>query len=216
MLHLLCIGPQHFETLKHNISKDPYYKAGLERVFDIVGDNEGPQETGGDVYSLKPEFYDDYNPYHYHYNHQEQLASEFSVKKIHQSRNEENCCPPPVPVPLDPALHGLLGLMNCDITMHLIHQVFLRTSNPFSCTFSEGQLKAALYLTGLALVEEEACHRNKSRPPFEFSVKAQNRYQLLSVLDSLQANVRVDVHRPLLMWAIRKFRSVHSAAQAYN
>ena len=95
----------------------------------------------------------------------------------------------------------------------------LETIGFVSCrsrTFSEGQLQAALHLTGLALREEEARQQDKSRTAFEFGVKAQESYRLLSVLESLQTNGRVDVHRPLLMWTIRKFRSVHSAAQVHS
>ena len=38
-------------------------------------------------------------------------------------------------------------------------------------------------------------------------------FRLLNVLESLQTNGRVDVHRPLLIWIIRKFRSVLSTAE---
>ena len=38
---------------------------------------------------------------------------------------------------------------------------------------------------------------------------------MLSLLESLQTNGRVDVHRPLLTWTIRKFRSVLATAQVF-
>ena len=217
VLHLLCVESQGHAALNRALPEDAHHETGLERVADKVAVFRKPlQGTGRGVFSLKPEFYGDYNVYHYHYSREDQSRSEDNVRKIRRGRNEENCCPPPVPIPLAPALRGLVGLMNCDITMHLIHQVLLRTYDLRSRTFSEGQLQAALHLTGLALREEEARQQDKSRTAFEFSVKAQESYRLLSVLESLQTNGRVDVHRPLLMWTIRKFRSVHSAAQVHS
>jgi E3 ubiquitin-protein ligase UBR2 len=214
VLHLLCVESQGHAALNRALPEDAHHETGLERVADKVAVFRKPlQGTGRGVFSLKPEFYGDYNVYHYHYSREDQSRSEDNVRKIRRGRNEENCCPPPVPIPLAPALRNLVGLMNCQITMHLIHQVLLRTYDLRSRTFSEGQLQAALHLTGLALREEESRQQNKSRPPFDFSVQAQENFRLLTVLESLQTNGRVDVHRPLLMWTIRKFRSVHSAAQ---
>lgn len=214
VLHLLCVESQGHAALNRALPEDAHHETGLERVADKVAVFRKPlQGTGRGVFSLKPEFYGDYNVYHYHYSREDQSRSEDNVRKIRRTRNEENCCPPPVPIPLAPALRGLVGLMNCQITMHLIHQVLLRTYDLRSRTFSEGQLQAALHLTGLALREEESRQQDKSRLPFDFSVQAQEHFRLLTVLESLQTNGRVDVHRPLLMWTIRKFRSVHSAAQ---
>lgn len=214
MLHLLCVESQGHAALNRALPEDAHHETGLERVADRVAIFRKPlQGTGRGVFSLKPEFYADYNVYHYHYSREDQSRSEDSVRKIRRTRNEENCCPPPVPITLAPALRGLVGLMNSRVTMHLVHQVLERTYDLRSRTFSEGQLQAALHLIGLALREEEARQQDKSRPPFEFSVPAQEHYRLLTVLESLQTNGRVDVHRPLLMWTIRKFRSVQSAAQ---
>lgn len=215
VLHLLCVESQGHAALNRALPEDAHHETGLERVADKVAVFRKPlQGTGRGVFSLKPEFYGDYNVYHYHYSREDQSRSEDNVRKIRRARNEENCCPPPIPIVLAPALRGLVGLMNCQITMHLIHQVLTRTSDLRSRTFSEGQLQAALHLTGLALREEESCQQDKTRPPFAFSVQAQEQFGLLTVLESLQTNGRVDVHRPLLMWTIRKFRSVHSAAQS--
>ena len=91
--------------------------------------------------------------------------------------------------------------------------MLVRTYDLRSRTFSEGQLQAVLHLTGLALREEEASQLDKTRPTFEFTVKAMEQFRLLNVLTSLQTNGRVDVHRPLLLWTIRKFRSVLSTAE---
>lgn len=217
MLHLLCVEPQGHAALNRALPEDAHHETGLERVADKVAVFRKPQQgTSRGVFSLKPEFYAEYNVYHYHYSREDQSRSEDNVRKIRRGRNEENCCPPPVPITLAPALRPLVGLVNCRTTMHVIQQVFLRTHDLRSRTFSEGQLQAALHLTGMALREEEARQQDKSRPPFEFSVQAQEQFQLLSVLESLQTNGRIDVHRPLLQWTTRKFRSVLATAQVMS
>ena len=217
VLHLLCVESQGHAALNRALPEDAHHETGLERVADRVAVFRKPvQGTGRGVFSLKPEFYADYNVYHYHYSREDQSRSEDSVRKIRRGRNEENCCPPPVPVALAPALRGLVGLINSRITIHLVHQVLQRTYDLRSRTFSEGQLQAALHLIGLALREEEARQLDKTRPPFEFTLPAQQNYRMLSVLESLQTNGRVDVHRPLLMWTIRKFRSVQLSASAQS
>lgn len=211
---MLCVEPQGHAALNRALPEDAHHETGLERVADKVAIFRKPaQGTGRGVFSLKPEFYADYNVYHYHYSREDQSRSEDNVRKIRRSRNEENCCPPPAPIPLTSPLRGLVGLVNCHITMHIIRQVLLRTCDLRSRTFSEGQLQAVLHLIGVALREEEARQTDQNRAPFEFSVAAQEQYQLLNLLESLQTNGRVDVHRPLLNWTIRKFRSVLSTAQ---
>lgn len=213
VLHMLCVEPQGHAALNRALPEDAHHETGLERVADKVAVFRKPlQGTGRGVFSLKPEFYGDYNVYHYHYSREDQSRSEDNVRKIRRGRNEENCCPPPAPITLTAPMRGLVGLVNCETTMHIINQVLLRTYDLRSRTFSEGQLQAVLHLTGLALREEEARQTDKTRPPFEFSVRAQEQFQLLNLLESLQTNGRVDVHRPLLNWTIRKFRSVLSTA----
>jgi len=217
VLHLLCVEPQGHAALNRALPEDAHHETGLERVADRVAVFRKPlQGTGRGVFSLKPEFYGDYNVYHYHYSREDQSRSEDNVRKIRRGRNEENCCPPPVPILLAQPLRGLVSLLNSYLTMHLINQVLVRTYDLRSRTFSEGQLQAVLHLTGLALREEEASQLDKTRPSFEFTVKAMEQFRLLNVLESLQTNGRVDVHRPLLIWIIRKFRSVLSTAESRN
>ncbi len=214
VLHLLCVESQGHAALNRALPEDAHHETGLERVADRVAIFRKPlQGTGRGVFSLKSELYADYNVYHYHYSREDQSRSEDNVRKIRRSRNEENCCPPPVPIALTQPLRGLVGLMNCRLTMHLIQMVLMRTSDLRSRTFTEPQLQATLHLTGLALREEEVRQLDKTRPPFEFSVPAQEQFQLLTLLESLQTNGRVEAHRPLLMWTIRKYRSVISTAQ---
>lgn len=217
VLHLLCVEPQGHAALNRALPEDAHHETGLERVVDRVAVFRKPVHgTGRGVFSLKPELYADYNVYHYHYSREDQSRSEDNVRKIRRSRKEENCCPPPSPVALAPPLRGLEGLLNCRVTKHLIQQTLLRTGDLRSRTFSEPQLQAVLHITGLALREEEARQQDKSRAPFEFSVEAQEQFQVLTLLDSLQTNGRVDAHRPLLTWVIRKFRSVLSTAQVIS
>ena len=53
---------------------------------------------------------------------EDQTHSEDNVRKVRRGLNEENRFPQPVPIPQPPALHGcLVGMMNCDITIQLIH-----------------------------------------------------------------------------------------------
>lgn len=214
VLHLLCVEPQGHAALNRALPEDAHHETGLERVADRVAVFRKPlQGTGRGVFSLKSEFYADYNVYHYHYSREDQSKSEDNVRKIRRGRGEENCCPPPALIGLAQPLRGLSGLLNCRLTMHLVHQVLLRTHDLRSRSFSEGQLQAALHIIGLALREEEAWQLDKTRQQFEYSVVANEQFQMLSLLESLQTNGRVDVHRPLLTWIIRKFRSILSTAQ---
>lgn len=116
--------PQGHAALNRALPEDAHHETGLERVADRVAVFRKPlQGTGRGVFSLKPEFYADYNVYHYHYSREDQSRSEDNVRKIRRGRNEENCCPPPVPIVLAQPLRGLVSLLNCHLTMHLINQV---------------------------------------------------------------------------------------------
>ena len=167
VLHLLCVEPQGHAALNRALPEDAHHETGLERVADRVAVFRKPlQGTGRGVFSLKSEFYADYNVYHYHYSREDQSRSEDNVRKIRRGRGEENCCPPPALAGLTQPLKGLAGLLNCRLTMHLVHQVLLRTYDLRSRSFSEGQLQAALHLIGLALREEEARQLDKTRQVF--------------------------------------------------
>ena len=133
MLHLLCVEPQGHAALNRALPEDAHHETGLERVADRVAVFRKPlQGTGRGVFSLKPEFYGDYNVYHYHYSREDQSRSEDNVRKIRRGRNEENCCPPPVPILLAQPLRGLVSLLNSYLTMHLINQVETRTDQEYS------------------------------------------------------------------------------------
>lgn len=89
----LCIKPFSHSELSKAL---PDSQTGMEMVIDSVAEFKKPtQSDKKGVYVLKPEFFEDYNMYFYHYTKEEKSKSEEAQRKRRKDKGELVCCPPP-------------------------------------------------------------------------------------------------------------------------
>lgn len=95
IIQQLCIKPFSHSELNRtlpDVQNDEYVENVIESVAVFKKPNQSDKMG---VYELKPQFYDDYNMYFYHYTKEEKSKSEEEQRKRRKTKNELVCCPPP-------------------------------------------------------------------------------------------------------------------------
>lgn len=205
----LCIKPMAHSELNKTLPDDVNLETGLEKVIDEVAVFKKPvQGSGKGVYELKPELYDQYNMYFYHYTKEELSKSEEEQRKRRKTAKELECCPPPKLPLLTEAFHTLPNLFQCDVMFYIIQTVLKRCLNLRARSFSEHQLQKVLHLIGYALQEEES----KEYPYLMFAEKSM-KWNIEKLLEDLLPSARVEAHRDMLTWTLNKFKQVKATRE---
>lgn len=200
----LCIKPMAHSELNKIITDDIAHETALDDVIDDLATFKKPtQSSGKGVYELKDHFYADYNVFFYHYTREELSKSEEAQRKRRKTAGELECCPPPKLLKLNESFHMLVNLLQCDVMLHIMQTVIERCQNLRARSFSELQLHKVLHLIGYALQEEES----KNYPFFRFIQNA-NKFKIFPLLTELLECPRLDAHKDLLKWVLRKHNDV--------
>ncbi|XP_075234618.1 ubr1 ubiquitin ligase [Lycorma delicatula] len=204
IIQQLCIKPLPHSELNKTLPDDVNHETGLERVINQVAEFKKPtQASGKGVYELKPEFYDQYNVFFYHYTREELSKSEEEQRKRRKAAGELECCPPPPLPPLTDSFSVMANLLQCDVMLHIMHIILTRSVNLRARSFSEAQLHKVLHLIGYALQEEE----RQDCQFLKFTERAE-KWQLETLIEELCSSPRVEAHKDLLTWTLTKYRKV--------
>ncbi|XP_054260913.1 E3 ubiquitin-protein ligase UBR2 isoform X2 [Macrosteles quadrilineatus] len=203
----LCIKPMSHSELNKTLPDDVNHETGMEKVINDVAVFKKPtQASGKGVYELKPEYYDQYNVFFYHYTREELSKSEEEQRKRRKTAGDLECCPPPPLPPLAESFSVLANLLQCDVMLHIMRIVLDRSINLRARSFSEAQLNKVLHLIGYALheVERQNCQ-------FLMFTERAEKWDLESLMQMLSKSPRIEVHKDLLTWTVTKFRNVSAA-----
>ncbi|XP_077283397.1 ubr1 ubiquitin ligase isoform X2 [Arctopsyche grandis] len=204
IIQQLCASSLSHSELNRTLPEDQLHETGMENVIDEVAEFKKLHTGKGcGIYSLRPHLYNEYNVFFYHYTREELSKSEEVQRKRRKLAGELECCPPPDMPRLAPAFAMLTDLLHCDVMLHIINIVLLRSCDLHARSFSEIQLHKVLHLMGMALQEQES-----GRYPFLKFTERSNRHNLPALLIQLQKSARVDAHRDLLTWTLNKYRAV--------
>lgn len=204
IIHQLCVKPLAHSELNKSLPEDANHETGLERVIDKVAEFKKPAiGSGRGVYELKPEMYNHYDVFFYHYTREELSKSEEAQRKRRKAAGELECCPPPPPPPLTESFQMMANLAQCDVTLHVIKIVLERSADLRARSHSEGQVHRVLHLIGYALLEEQ----RGDCPFFRFTERA-DRCGIEQLLESLSTSPRVEAHKDLFAWTLNKYREV--------
>ncbi|EFA01832.1 E3 ubiquitin-protein ligase UBR2 [Tribolium castaneum] len=200
----LCIKPMPHSELNKIITDDIAHETALDDVIDELAVFKKPTQTSGKgVYELKEQYYDEYNVFFYHYTREELSKSEEAQRKRRKTATDLECCPPPRLLKLNESFHMLVNLLQCDVMLHIMQIVLERCNNLRARSFSELQLHKVLHLIGYALQEEESKHY----PFFKF-IHNSAKFNIFNLLTDLLECPRVDAHKDLLKWVLRKYKEV--------
>ncbi|KAK6637539.1 hypothetical protein RUM44_007961 [Polyplax serrata] len=209
IIQQLCIKPMAHSELNKTLPDDVNLETGLEKVVDEVAVFKKPsQSSDKGVYELKPELYDQYNIFFYHYTKEELSKSEEEQRKRRKAAGQLECCPPPKLAPLTDAFSMLPNLLQCDVMFYIIQTVLKRCINLRARSFSEHQLQKVLHLIGYALQEEES----KTYPYLCFAEKSV-KWSIEKLLEELLPSARVEAHKDMLTWTLNKFKQVKATKE---
>lgn len=95
IIQQLCIKPFSHSELNRTLPESQH-ETKIENVIENVAVFKKPtQSDKKGYYELKPEYYNDYNMYFYHYTKEEKSKSEEAQRKRRKANGELVCCPPP-------------------------------------------------------------------------------------------------------------------------
>jgi E3 ubiquitin-protein ligase UBR2 len=212
VIQLLCVENMSNSSLTRAISEDVVNReSSLEKVMQAVAVfKKQPAGTGRATYELKPEFYDEYDVFYYHYNKEEQSKSEQNMRKRRKDAGQPVCNPPPPQPAFTREFEKILSIIESEVFLHCIALVLRRADNLKSRCFSENQVHSALHIIGHCLNEEE---RSKAAAGSEIGAKVNftekaEKYELLELLQQLVGSQRIESHMELLQWVLNKFRKL--------
>lgn len=207
IIQQLCIKPLSHSELNKTLPDDVNHETGMEKVISDVAVFKKPtQASGKGVYELKPEYYNLYNVFFYHFTREELSKSEEEQRKRRKQASELECCPPPPLPPVSESFNMMANLLQCDVMLHIMHIVLERSINLRARSFSEAQLNKVLHLIGYALHEEE-----RKNCQFMLFTERAEKWELESLMQMLTKSPRIEVHKDLLTWVLTKLRKVSAS-----
>lgn len=119
------------------------------------------------IYELKPEYVDLFNPFFFHYSHNDKSHTDDKVSKLQKIDNKYFIKPPNKLPEWLPIFSRIRNLLDCDVFLTIVRCVI---NSAVSGTSNEAQFVKVLYLSGLALNEEyNDLNEFKSTKKFEFN-----------------------------------------------
>ncbi|XP_052769327.1 E3 ubiquitin-protein ligase UBR2-like isoform X1 [Mya arenaria] len=222
VIHQLCISPLAHSELAKALPEDTNHETGLEEVvkdvatFKKATPAKVSQSAGKGRYELKPEFYESYNPYFYHYTKGDKSKSEeMQIKR--KKAGESQALPPPVPPKFKPMFAPIVNILQCDVMIFLMELVLSRAAAVRSRSLSETQLERVLHLICLGLHEQKRAVEEGNRS-FDFlarvctparSKKGGDRC-IQMLLDSIvnSQTITHDSIRDLVTWTVKLLTEV--------
>ncbi|XP_072031414.1 E3 ubiquitin-protein ligase UBR2-like isoform X2 [Amphiura filiformis] len=208
VIHQLCISPMAHSEITKALPEDHCHETGMEAVINKVADFKKPSGSASKgVYELKELCLADYSPFFYHYSRSDQSKAEEQQRKKKKQQEQELAAVPATPPALCSNFKPLVHLLDCDVFIYIVRTIVERTSNPKGKIWSENSIHRALYLIGLAVLEEERLQaRGES---FVFLDKAgEGEPSLLTEIQNLVGNSKVKAHKELMSWLIKKIAEV--------
>lgn len=200
----LCIKPLPHSELNKTVPEDITHETALDEVIEQLAVFKKPtQSYGKGVYELKPEYFKEYNVFFYHYTREELSKSEEAQRDRQKNAGGLECCPPPDLPKLNEPFCNIILLLQSDVMLHILQTVLERCLNLRARSFSELQLHKVLHLIAYALQEQES----KRYPCFLFTNKAV-KFNILPLLENIVNCPRVEAHKDLLKWVIKKYKTV--------
>ncbi len=217
VIHQLCTQPaiSHSDLIRNLFPENKVesdllnnFESILKQVADFKQSND-PSKKG--TYELKPEYYKDYNPYHYHYTKVEKTKSDDEVLKHNQAKGNQSSYYVPsmnnVPT-FDQAYVAIRSLLDCDILVHIVFKVIERHASKSSANnkdvkveaaVTDGQLLCALYLIAMALNEEKQKGAYDGMTTTVAFVAKLKHLKYYDSLKSCLANIKVGVNYKALI-----------------
>lgn len=152
VIHYLCIKPMTHSELHEAIFGGEYenkfeykdnerslYKEMNEEIDPILEQVAIKKEFKKTIfYNLKDECYSEVNLFSHHFTKEEKSDVETAILA---RQKQYKCCPPPKLQQLSIQINGIVDILQCDLLMRIIHNVFEQSLDPACQTFSESHVQ---------------------------------------------------------------------------
>ncbi|KAI1713887.1 ATP-dependent clp protease adaptor protein clpS domain-containing protein [Ditylenchus destructor] len=208
ILHILCTGPQPFSKIERAVPNDPgTQRLSIDVAVKNVGEFKKPTATTSGMFYLKSSLLSEYNPFFWHYSKTQMSQAEQQQKKERANlRRDLIACPPPMPPNFAPFFKPIVRLAECELFIKLLRVIFERVGKR-SRFSNDGCFHRALFLTGMALNEQQRAMDNGEE--FGFIHKAETE-SLLSLMTNLQNKPEGETHADLLACIIQKYQQLNN------
>jgi E3 ubiquitin-protein ligase UBR1 len=212
IIHALALGPCSYTDLVKRVAERLVEDACFDRVLKDVAHFKAPESTSDTgVYELKDEFFDDVNPFYFHYtrNKREEVETILMNRLKKKTGNPE---PIIIPKPSEitegpfvvlPLVYDSEILLQ--IIFYAIYNLLVTTDSAGSAPPSgEAILDQALHLIMLALVERKAVFANLS------AVKTfEEEKTLIDILCTLEYHDHYKGYKSRVGWVLTQFAEVN-------
>lgn len=207
IIQWLCKESMSNSNLLSHLSPDEVDKNTEDLILELADFKRSNSFNTGGRYVLKEPYYQQFNPFYYHYSRQDQSAAFINQIRRKRDNKDQYCCCPPPPLPdFIPLFQPINNILLCDVTMTIIKCVLEKA---ILCSkdiyFSDFQFQQCLYLIGIALNEQM-----KRPEQFRFTDKMID-FGIVSLLEQCTSKHiidRVEMHQPLYDWCLDRFKQV--------
>lgn len=211
IIQWLCVEPRTHSDLIRNLSRPSTINVPIESIINEVAVFKKQKDNQSGKYELKEQYYEEFNPFFYHYSRTDQCsAEEAQLRRKKQNKEQFVVCHPPIPPELTDAFRPLRNLLNSKIFLYLINVILKRVCDKNAKSFSENQYEKTLHLIGVALHEERRDLDNKELDEelkFKFTKEAE-KIELVKLLEECKNCQRVASHKVLTCWILDKIRKI--------
>ncbi|CAG7818357.1 unnamed protein product [Allacma fusca] len=204
VIQQLCVEPMTHSNLNKALVENVNNETGLETVIDQVAVfKRQATQNGLNLYELKPELYEEYDCFHYHYTREEQSKAEQKQQSRKKAKGEPECFPPPKLPLFTSSFNLVVNILKSDVLLSVLKFILRRECNCLqfrrnvvkgldanSLTYSDPQIQKVLHLICLGLNEEIV--RNDKEPGHFFrfyeSAKLHGIFRLLEEYSKIAVN----------------------------
>ena len=199
----------NFDHFEEDITKTDE----IDEILDIIAEKIPVKDGVKTMLKLKPEYYNEFTPFYYHYSHGQRQSAENTYYQ-RQANNTEGFKPPPLPG-FTKLTRQLRYYLTCPVIQRFIYVVLKRFNSDTSALVSDLLLHQILYLTMFGVLDELNTADNPL--PVKFShclTRPDNPAYLIqeegecSIVSLLKNLLSVDVKsvneiKPLIRWILK-------------
>ncbi|EGG04954.1 uncharacterized protein MELLADRAFT_108006 [Melampsora larici-populina 98AG31] len=162
IIHILCLSPMPYSDIIKRIPDRYMPESGFDQTLKALADFKQPSGINDvGIYSLKPEFYLEIDPYYCRFGrNQREEAEKLMVERLKKISNEVDPVNLPMPLKVNPGpFTGLLHTYNSEVLLQIIFYALARV-NPTMKGYSEYLADQAIHLVMKALIEQPESFAN--------------------------------------------------------
>lgn len=215
LIHALAVGPCGFTDICKRVAERLVEDVSFENILLEVATFKSPETTtDSGLYELKDKFYDEVNPYFYHYARNKREEAEGILKARAKKKNPKTEYIY-VPQPLNVRTGPFTTLTNA-FQSTVLHQIIFfaiynvcQNKGQMTSVYAEAILDQSLHLVMLGLVEQP---RAFSRLSAFTAYKQGDDYTLIEALCLLEHNEAFSSLKTKIQWCLDKMAIHESSA----